>query len=206
MSGRRLRGGRSGMGSGLCFGDEGEGELGSVPRLPHPARPLGRFPRGGQRRRRGRECGWVCAATSSSCGSRRRSVDWWTRRPVLGCACSDAVSAQETLVRGLAGLSEILGCFVCPFYKIFWFCINKMYHMLNYIIQLFILVLDVFCTNALQLIGSFYYTSSVPKYSCFYPTFFPSIFIPTTMNIDIYVNYIHMLHNVYLVSLKRIIF
>jgi hypothetical protein len=31
------------MGSGLCFGDEGEGELGGVPRLPHPARPLGQI-------------------------------------------------------------------------------------------------------------------------------------------------------------------
>jgi hypothetical protein len=43
MSRRRLRGGRSGMGSGLCFGEEGEGEVGSMLRLPHPARPLGRI-------------------------------------------------------------------------------------------------------------------------------------------------------------------
>ena len=27
----------------VCFGDEGKGELGGVPRLPHPARPLGRI-------------------------------------------------------------------------------------------------------------------------------------------------------------------
>ena len=45
------------MGSGLWLGDEGEGELGGVPRLPHPARPLDPFQGAGQRRRRGRERG-----------------------------------------------------------------------------------------------------------------------------------------------------
>jgi hypothetical protein len=58
------------MGFGLCFGDEGEGELGGVPRLPHPACPLGRVAgtargvRGGS----GMVDFWKRAARRKGCG------------------------------------------------------------------------------------------------------------------------------------------
>jgi hypothetical protein len=58
------------MGSGLCFGDEGEGELGGVPRLPHPTRLLGRVAgmargvRGGS----GMVDFWKGAARRKGCG------------------------------------------------------------------------------------------------------------------------------------------
>ena len=97
---RRRRGGRSGVGSGLWLGDEGEGELGGVPRLPHPARPLDPFRGAGRAtaatRAGGRGLLGLCGGEEEWSSNRRRSVGW-TR--VLGCACSDVVSAHETWAR-----------------------------------------------------------------------------------------------------------